>query len=263
MPRAVADDWVLVHGDMVNLEYNVTLNRHPNVYTLAADDKDDASKLGIRVSREVHGKPRCHWLQSESSIDVKRGNSLYDWITDKIGDDPDAHDWGEDRIPFMGRKAQRRRLAPRTEVQNLVNRNSPSTTQKRLLPEVPPLKKLLWIGKDQTASTKKSKFAEIEGDENDEEEEEQEEEEKEEEEAEGEEEDDGMTMTETQIRDAEEYSEYLHQRWDRAFQIWGQLQLCLVYGNPMDEEMLAFYRKVLEDKKVPQVWRWTPSGLDG
>ncbi|KAI4124869.1 MAG: hypothetical protein LQ341_007031 [Variospora aurantia] len=49
MPRAVADDWALVHGDMVNLEYNVTLNRHPNVYALAADDKDDASKLGIRA----------------------------------------------------------------------------------------------------------------------------------------------------------------------------------------------------------------------
>ncbi|KAL9017164.1 MAG: hypothetical protein Q9185_005493 [Variospora sp. 1 TL-2023] len=179
MPTAVADDWALVHGDMVNLEYNVTPIRHPNVYALAAENKDDASKLGIRVSRE-----------------------------------------GEDRIPFIGRKAQGRVLKPRTEV---VNRSSPSTTQTRPLPEVPPLKKLLWMGKGQTESTKKRKFAEIE------EEEEEEEEKKEEEEVEEEEEDDGMTMTETQIRDAEEYSDYLHQRWGRASQMWGQLQLCLVY----------------------------------
>ncbi|KAL8773026.1 MAG: hypothetical protein Q9209_002046 [Squamulea sp. 1 TL-2023] len=122
IPVDVSAAWQLTKSkeERINVRYDISVGRHPNVFATKADPSADGSRLGIQLSKEVDGKLQTHWLSRKTVAAIKEANSLYDWISGRIDDDPDERDWGPDRVPLFGAQGYkamaRKRLATKAKL---------------------------------------------------------------------------------------------------------------------------------------------------
>ncbi|KAL8846269.1 MAG: hypothetical protein Q9221_008632, partial [Calogaya cf. arnoldii] len=97
--------WRLTNGSVVNMLYDIQKAGHPHAFALDAPKHSDAFKLGIQFSKQINGVEQTVWSQRDGMNAVRTANSLYDWISGRIDDDVDNHQWGEDRLPLFGAQA--------------------------------------------------------------------------------------------------------------------------------------------------------------
>ncbi|KAI9698406.1 MAG: hypothetical protein M1836_003986 [Candelina mexicana] len=63
IPKPLANDWNLVHGDTIRVHYGISEGRHEHPFVPDCSETDDGRRLGIRISKTVQGVEKSEWLQ--------------------------------------------------------------------------------------------------------------------------------------------------------------------------------------------------------
>ncbi|KAL9004360.1 MAG: hypothetical protein Q9188_002833 [Gyalolechia gomerana] len=255
IPYDIAMRWGPDDDPFVNVKYDIASGLHARAYASNAPMNSDGGKLGIKMTKLVDGKLENHWVQArERGSAVIVANSIYDWLTGAVGEDADTRDWGADRVPLYGKQSFHARARERLGIKT-VPQPKPSN-KHTALPERRPMVDLYLQpttktaqGEDERGAKKKveEELAEAREDEEEEEEEDEEEEEEEEGQETGEAGDIDI-WSEEQLKAAQEYQRYLHQKYGAAHAKHSRYNMAMGHGSPLDEELWAYHQE-LESRK--------------
>jgi len=82
IPQKTALEWGLVHDSQVNVQWDISDGVHPHQFATTASPEEDASRVGIKVSKI--GVGQGHWLRRSKESAVPLANTFYDLFTRKI-----------------------------------------------------------------------------------------------------------------------------------------------------------------------------------